>query len=102
MTQRDWQRHDGHVVGLFLNGQEFPYLDAEGQRIVDDSFLLLVNAHHEDVTFTLPGRRWGLSWAVDLSTDEPELEAGARTVRARQPVVARSRSVTVLRREEPR
>ena len=30
--------------------------DAHGQRIVDDSFLLLFNAHHEDVAFTLPER----------------------------------------------
>ena len=30
-----------------------------GEPIVDDSFLLLFNAHHEDCTFTLPRRRFG-------------------------------------------
>ena len=41
---------------MFLNGEEIAAPDARGERIVDDSFLLLFNAHHEDVEFTLPTR----------------------------------------------
>ena len=42
-------------LGLFLNGDEIPYRSRRGRRITDDSFLLLVNAHHEDETFRLAG-----------------------------------------------
>ncbi|MDQ3849034.1 MAG: glycogen debranching protein GlgX [Actinomycetota bacterium] len=101
MTHRDWDRGDGHVIGLFLNGEEFPYRSARGAPIVDDSFLLLVNAHHEDVTFTLPARRYGQSWTVELSTGEPEVQPDTVHVDARREVQIAARSVTVLRRVAP-
>jgi isoamylase len=98
MTRRDWEAPDGHVVGLFLNGQEFPYLDARGQAILDDSFLLLFNAHHEDVTFRLPAYRYGERWELVLSTADPEAAEGAWTIPARATVETVNRSVVVLRR----
>ncbi|MBA2637891.1 MAG: glycogen debranching protein GlgX, partial [Solirubrobacterales bacterium] len=97
MTHRDWESHDGHVLGLFLNGREFPDRDARGREIVDDSFLLLVNAHHEDVDFALPAGRYGRRWTLELSTAEPALEAGAWTVGPRDVLPTVARSITVLR-----
>ncbi|MDP2712006.1 MAG: glycogen debranching protein GlgX [Solirubrobacteraceae bacterium] len=97
MTRNDWQQN-GRAVGLFLNGQEFAYRGRKGEQIVDDSFLLLVNGHHEDVTFALPARRYGQVWGLELSTAEPEAESGSQSFNARQPLVAQARSVTVLRR----
>ena len=67
---------------MFLNGEEIAAPDEKGQRILDESFLLLFNAHHEDVTFTLPNRRFGERWALVLSTDgarrRAELARGRR------------------------
>jgi glycogen operon protein len=98
MTQRDWDNGVAHTIGLFLNGDEFPYPSADGQEITDDSFLLLINAHHEDVTFTLPARRYGHTWAVELDTADPGAEPGAETARARETITATARSVLVLKR----
>ncbi|MGH2942319.1 MAG: glycogen debranching protein GlgX [Solirubrobacteraceae bacterium] len=100
MTQRDWHA-DGQVLGLFLNGKEFPYPNRKGERITDDSFLLLFNGHHEDVTFTLPSRRWGQRWELELCTGEPEAERGQFERGARQDIEVCPRSVTVLRRVDP-
>ncbi len=100
MTRRDWEQVDGHVVGLFLNGKEFPDSDARGRPIVDDSFLLLVNAHHEPVEFLLPAARYGERWAVELSTAEPAVEPGAWTASARAAVQTVPRSMLLLRRVE--
>jgi isoamylase len=100
MTQRDWEK-GGQVIGLFLNGQEFPYRGRQGERIVDDSFLLLINGHHEDVSFVLPGRRHGQLWALELTTSDPDAAPGAYTVAARGSLEAVARSVTVLKRVEP-
>ena len=100
MTQRDWQQN-GHVIGLFLNGQEFPYRGRTGEQIVDDSFLLLINGYHEDMTFTLPGRRFGKSWALELSTADPDAAAGALTTGMRESHEVKARSVTVLKRVDP-
>ncbi len=98
MTQRDWKRGDGHVIGVFLNGEELHEATAEGRPVIDDSFLLLFNAHHEDVEFTLPAASFGPAWDSELSTAEPLLESGARTYAARAKLVVGSRSIYVLRR----
>jgi len=101
MTARDWERGDRHVVGLFLNGEEFPYRGRRGEQIGDESFLLLVNAYHEDVMFTLPARRWGQSWAIELGTADPAAVAGSQTFAARSRMETVARSVTVLKRIDP-
>ncbi|MGH2920398.1 MAG: glycogen debranching protein GlgX [Solirubrobacteraceae bacterium] len=100
MTRADWQQN-GHVIGLFLNGQEFPYPGRHGEQLTDDSFLLLINGHHEDIEFALPARRYGQRWTLELSTADRDAAAGSLTVSARDPVVAPARSVTVLRRVRP-
>ena len=82
MTDRDWS--DGRVstLAIFLNGREIPDRNQLGEQVVDDSFLLLVNAHHQQATFTLPDESYGRTWAVVIDTADPLL---ART-RRRAPV----------------
>ena len=100
MTQRDWNREDGHIVGVFLNGQELREVDEHGRDIDDDSFVLLFNAHFEDVEFKLPNERFGAVWCSEISTAEPEEEPGARRFDARARVTVPARSLLVLRRDE--
>jgi glycogen operon protein len=94
MTQRDWRREDAFALGAFLNGDEIASRTPHGEEIADDSFLLLFNAHSEPVTFTLPTRRFGPYWTVELATDgAPEGVLSARTE-----LTATDRSLVVLRR----
>jgi glycogen operon protein len=94
MTQRDWQRGDAHTLGVFLNGREIPTRTPHGEEVVDDSFLLLFNAHFEPVTFTLPTRRFGARWTVELSTDD--IDGGPYPARSQVEVV--DRALVLLRR----
>ncbi|MEA2124580.1 MAG: isoamylase, partial [Solirubrobacteraceae bacterium] len=64
--------------------------------IRDDSFLLLVNAHHEDETFHLPVRRFGDCWEVEMATSA-DAEVGAHHD-AHTEVAVESRSMLLLRR----
>jgi isoamylase len=98
MTQRDWQRADGQALGVYLNGAEIPTLDPRGEEIWDDSFLCLFNAHYEPIDFLLPTRRFGVRWAHELSTSEPDVQPGEREYAARQAVAVQSRSVVLMRR----
>jgi len=93
MTRRDWQEGGGAKLGVFLNGSELRASTPDGQPIVDDSFLVLFNAHFEDVVFTLPPRRFGTSWRLELSTADPDGEA---VYGARDTVNVAARSVVVL------
>src|SRR5262249_24730495 len=54
MTEEDWRVGYAKSFGLVLNGNAIPAPNARGERIVDDSFCLLFNAHHEPLDFVLP------------------------------------------------
>jgi isoamylase len=98
MTAKDWGDGGNRVIGMFLNGEEIRIRTTHGERIVDDSFLLLFNAHHEDCAFTLPNRSFGAKWELELSTAEPEAAPGSHVLAARDEVQVPSRSITVLKR----
>ena len=53
MSEEDWERGDAHALGVFLNGDEIPTHDREGNPIGGDSFLIVFNAHYEPVPFTI-------------------------------------------------
>jgi glycogen operon protein len=95
MTQKDWQNPHTHTLGVFLNGKEIRSRTAEGREIEDDSFLLLFNAYGETITFTLPTRRFGTRWQVELATGEGAPEGA---VSARSEVQVQGRSIVLLRR----
>jgi isoamylase len=96
MARRDWQDSEVRTLGVFLNGDELHETTARGESIGDESFLLLLNAHHEPVTFALPTRRFGSRWKLELSTADPHAEE--RSFAARAPVEVESRSLLLLRR----
>jgi isoamylase len=72
MTDDDW---DGgtQTLMIYLNGRGIPDRDELGRQVVDDSFLLLFNAHHEDLEFTLPDESYGNGWETALDTADPLL-----------------------------
>jgi isoamylase len=97
MTRSDWD--DGEpVLGLFLNGDEIPNPGPHGERIRDDSFLLLFNAHGEERTIMLPRRHFGASWTLELATADPDAEPGSSTHAAREQLTLPGRSLVVLKR----
>ena len=77
MAEHDWTTDRPPTIAIFLNGRGIPDLNEMGERIVDDSFLLLINAHHEPVTFTLPPESYGPGWEIVVDTADPLL-AGIR------------------------
>ncbi len=71
MTEEDWNAGHAKSIGVFLNGQAMAEPDARGERVVDDTFLWLVNAHFEPLVFTLPSEDWGSEWTRVFDTSEP-------------------------------
>ncbi len=102
MTQRDWTRADARELGVFLNGDELREKTRQGAPVVDDSFLLLFNAHHEDVDFQLPSQSFGAQWELALSTTDPDAQPGSRLLDALATVPVAARSLLVLMRSAPR
>jgi glycogen operon protein len=98
MTAADWQNAGAHALGVFLNGRGIGSVSDEGEPIVDSSFVLLLNAHYEDVTFALPPRRFGPRWQVELSTADPR--APTTLLTARGAAIVTSRSLLLLRQPD--
>jgi glycogen operon protein len=98
MGQADWARPDAHVLGVFLNGEGLEEVTPQGEPVEDDSFLLLLNAFHEDVEFTLPNPRYGRRWVVELSTADREERQRGKEQDALGPVLVLSRTLLLLRR----
>jgi glycogen operon protein len=98
MTKVDWEDHGARMLGMFLNGEEIASPDARGRPIVDDCYVLLVSALHEDAEFTLPSERFGATWTCELRTDDPAHEAGSATFEAGTQLTIPARSLILLRR----
>ena len=75
MQEGEWERQDGHALGVFLNGEEIPNHDRDGNPIEGHSFLLLFNAHYEPLQFTVPdglGDRWRPVLGSDQDAERPD------------------------------
>ncbi len=71
MTDDDWEAGFAKSLTVFLNGRAISEPDRRGERVGDDSFLLLFNASEQDLAFTIPPRRYGPRWAKALDTATP-------------------------------
>ncbi|HEY1966568.1 MAG TPA: glycogen debranching protein GlgX, partial [Pseudonocardia sp.] len=110
MTDRDWSSGFGQCVMVFLNGDGIPDVDERGDRVLDDSFLLCLNASAGDIEVTLPGERYGGPWAlvVNTATGEVATLAQAPGVVSTEPetipegsvLTVPARSLLVLQRTE--
>jgi glycogen operon protein len=74
MKPEDWDAGFGRSIGMFLNGNGIRGTDTRGQRVVDDSFLLLFNAHDEGMDWVLPPEEFAPAWRLVIDTSGvPEL-----------------------------
>jgi glycogen operon protein len=73
ISDEDWHEGDAKAIAVFLNGQEILTPDAQGNRIVDDSFLICFNAQGEAETFVIPEALRDRPWHLAIDT---KLESG--------------------------
>ncbi|HLQ79655.1 MAG TPA: glycogen debranching enzyme, partial [Brachybacterium sp.] len=70
MTDSAWEDAQNKCLTMFLNGSGIPEPNLRGERIVDDSALVLFNASGNPVDFTLPPADHGRTWRVELGTGD--------------------------------
>jgi glycogen operon protein len=98
MLEEQWRDGLAKSLGVFLNGDAIPDPGPHGERITDDSFLLLFNAAQGPVVFTLPPEPWAAEWTAVLDTTDPFLDDGVVFHKAGAELRAEPISVVVLRR----
>ena len=97
MTDEDWANPEIRCFGLRLAGDAIEEVDGRGNRVVDDTLLILLNAHHETIPFVLPAHRRKLHWWVILNTSEPITRREQRQLRGAAPYPLNGRSLVLLR-----
>ena len=86
MTEDDWHAAFAKGLGVFLNGEGIAGSDPRGERIVDDDFYVVFNAHHEALEFTLPAVFGERPWTTVIDTfQEAELACGRRADKLKEP-----------------
>ena len=99
MTDEEWDQHFARCLGVYLSGESLTETDRRGRRLVDDNFLVLFNAHHEPIPFSLPaiGRD---GWQTVLDTDLDTGFAAPTTIEPGTAYPLKGRSVAVLRQPQ--
>ncbi|MBD3289558.1 glycogen debranching protein GlgX [candidate division KSB1 bacterium] len=68
MRDEDWDQGYAKSLAIFLNGQGIRTPDSHGNRITDNSFYIMLNAHHEPVDFILPNPKYAEKWLKIFDT----------------------------------
>jgi isoamylase len=77
MTDPEWDAHWVRSIGMLLDGSGLGERDDEGELVVDDDLLLLLNAHTDDVAFNIRSQKGG-EWEVLVDTRQAGAPNGAR------------------------
>ena len=94
MDMDDWQNTHAFSMMIYLNGSDIPEADWYGNRMVDNDFILIFNAHYEPIMFTLPDERYGRKWQLVVDTHNPN--EPALSYEAGFMITAQSRSFLML------
>ena len=104
MTDADWKDDSALALAVYLDGSDSPDRAADGHPLLDDDFLVLVNAWWELLDFTLPTTRGpgdDRTWQLELNTFEGTSPSPVRPLRAGDLYTVSPRSVVVLRAPRP-
>lgn len=95
MTEDHWKNDFAKSLAIYLDGGGVHIKSAEGEKITDQSFYVLFNAHHESIEFKLPPEPYGNQWIEAINTASDFIGEG-KSYQANESVTVNGRSVLVL------
>ena len=105
MTENDWNQDFARCLGVYLAGGAIERHGPRGKPIKDTDFLLLMNAHHETITFRIAEKLSAKVWSVTIDTTagegtfEPrQLTSDSYPLQARSLVLLQEKRATRQRR----
>jgi len=69
MTDQDWHLAYARCLGCLMVGKRLAERDEQGDPVMDDDLLILLNAHHDAVDFVLPAAPWEV--LLDTAREDP-------------------------------
>ena len=71
MTDEEWNLGWVRCLGVMLNGETIGDVDEAGEPINDDTFLIMLNCHHEPIQFYVPKPPGSERWEIIIDTNDP-------------------------------
>ncbi|MDT8384717.1 MAG: glycogen debranching protein GlgX [Gammaproteobacteria bacterium] len=106
MDDEQWHHSSARCLGMFLAGAAIDERDPHGHPIIDDDFLLLINAHDHPVAFQLPTINRHRSWQALIDTTSAAVPVSGELARnyhssETYPLQDRSLALLIHPREPP-
>jgi len=97
MTDEEWAAESVRYLGVLLAGDAINELDEQGRIIRGETLLLLLNAHHEPIPFTLPTHKPGTRWVLLMDTATPDFDRRAQRATGENVFLLQDRSMALFR-----
>jgi isoamylase len=99
MTAADWFSSATRTIGMYLDGRGIRQRGPRGERLLDDSYLLVLHAGDHDTVFALPAEPWasGYDVVVDTVYEDGLPPAAAARLAAGPDLPLTARSAVLLR-----
>ncbi|GJQ48065.1 MAG: glycogen debranching protein GlgX [Candidatus Kuenenia stuttgartiensis] len=102
MTDEDWNNPSTHSLALCLAGYAIEEVDERGKQIVDDTLLILMNVHHESISFVLPAHNPKIQWKTLIDTREATGKRSIQLMKGGELYSLEARSLVLLQLVEER
>lgn len=104
MSEEHWNSTLAKSLSIFLSGDELNSFTERGEKIVDDTFLVMINSDEKPVIFTMPAENWGKKWYKIIDTHlacfNPDEKEAAFTAGENIEVHGRSVALFILEKQE--
>ena len=99
MKEENWNDPFAKSLGVYLHGKSLRSVGPTGEMLLDDDFILIFNAHHETLEYTLPTERYGSNWNLVIDTETSYIDEDGIRINsgAGNKVTVGSHSVIVLK-----
>jgi glycogen operon protein len=97
MGPADWADQSALAIGIYLDGSDDPDRAEDGTLLIDDDFLVLVNAWWEPLEFRIPATRPEATWRAEIDSHDPSAATTASPRGVGDSVTVGPRSVLVLK-----
>lgn len=68
MQEDHWKEYFAKSIAIYLNGKGLRCVNDVGEKMVDDTFYVIFNAHHDTIEFALPPEKYAKEWQRLLDT----------------------------------
>ena len=94
--EEEWNAGWVRSIALQLSGRTVDHVDALGQQLTDDTFLLMLNPHWEQIDFYMPKLYGEKCWQLVLNTAQTKPDEAKTVINAGDPYPLVSHSMALF------